>query len=478
MEFKIQIPDYMAVTGRINNWIKNPRDFHPASCTVINVNDSLFRGEDSISDAVTFTIYGLAHGAGVAVNLSDLRANGVRNNRGLVASGATSFGKIFSMVNEVVRRGGVYKNGAITLYINADSDDLLEYLYTKDLPWAKRAVYLNKEMWDNMTNNSRKCLAQKVNNGEVWLAKPQYDKNGTRIYSNVCLEVLLPSRGTCMLSSVNLGQVKELADIPGMMMKCMAVLCRIHANTGVDRDGVYLSPKEDRQVGLGVIGLANMLAVHKIKYKDFVVELERQLGDPKAPYPTNMFDATYYAVRYLIEGYEKSAKVAKQHGMERAFAIAPTASMSYRYTDVEGYTTAPEISPPLDLEVDRDSDTFGVETFQYNPDCEIASEVGWSVQWKLLNAWQTMMDRTGLAHAISSNLWTTFVVDEDWIENEFLPSPIKTTYYRLQIDQEALDKSEVVTEGSNEKKLRDIYFDPGAVTRPEDDPQYCEACAG
>ena len=461
----------MALTGRIQNWLNNPRDFHPASCTVFNVQDSLWSGKDSIADAISFTIYGLAHGAGVAINLSELRPSGSTNTRGLVASGGTSFGKIFSMVNEVVRRGGVYKNGAVTLYINCDSSDIEEYLNTKELPWAKRAVYIDTKMWSRMHPDHKQLLAKKVNNGEVWLAKPQYDNKGSRLYSNVCLEVLLPSRGTCMLSSVNLGMVKELSEIPEMFMKCMAILCRIHANTNVDRDGFFLSPQVDKQVGLGVIGLANLLARFNVSYQDFVQELEHQLNYPTAPFPSYTFDDCYYLVRYLIEGHNKAAEVAKQHGMERAFAIAPTASMSYRYTDLDGYTTAPEISPPIALTVDRDSDTFGVTTYEYNPNCETAGEVGWNIQWRLLKAWQTMMDLTGMAHAISANLWTEFPVTTDWIENKFLTSPLKTTYYRLQVDQAALNKSEVV--GMEEQK-EVVACDLSAAT----DPQYCEACGG
>lgn len=476
----IEIPSYLALTGRIQNWLKNNRDFHPASCTVFHVKDSLFRGNDSILSSFDFTVYGLAHGAGVALDLSELRPTGTTNNRGLVASGATSFGKVYSMLNEVIRRGGVYKNGAITLYINADSPDLEEYLNTKELVWAKRALYIDSKMWEGLSGDSKALVAKKVNNGEVWLAKPQWDETGKRIYSNVCLEVLLPSRGTCILSSVNLGLVEKLKDLPDMFMKSMAVLCRLHANTGVDRDGYYMSPKYDRQVGLGVIGLSNMLARFGISYKDFTTELERQLRGADNPFPTRVFDDVYYSVSYLIEAYKKSAEVAKQWNMTRAFAIAPTASMAYRHVDGDGYTTSPEISPPLSLIVDRDSDTFGVETFEYNPNAETAEDVGWDIQWRLLCAWQTMMDNTGMAHAISANLWTSFVVTEDWIENTFLSSPLKTTYYRLQIDQKALDKSQVVDE-TNYEELADIYVEPDGndvVYEIGTDKNYCEACGG
>ena len=49
--------------------------------------------------------------AGVAVHLSNLRASGEENGKGLVASGPLSFGKIYSTLNEILRRGGKYKNG-------------------------------------------------------------------------------------------------------------------------------------------------------------------------------------------------------------------------------------------------------------------------------------------------------------------------------------------------------------------------------
>ena len=57
--------------------------------------------------------------------------------------------------------------------------------------------------------------------------------------------------------------------------------------------------------------------------------------------------------------------------MVRAFAIAPTASCSYRSKDLDGFTATPEIAPPISRTVDRDSGTFGVQTYNYG-DVEIA----------------------------------------------------------------------------------------------------------
>ena len=50
----------------------------------------------------------------------------------------------------------------------------------------------------------------------------------------------------------------------------------------------------------------------------------------------------------------KRLLVARRNGMVRAFAIAPTASCSYRSQDADGFTCAPEIAPPIARTVDRD----------------------------------------------------------------------------------------------------------------------------
>ena len=74
-----------------------------------------------------------------------LRPAGVDNGKGLVASGPVSFGKIYSCLNEQLRRGGVYKNGAVVLHLDLDHDDVLEFIQTPrhELPWAKRCVNIS-----------------------------------------------------------------------------------------------------------------------------------------------------------------------------------------------------------------------------------------------------------------------------------------------------------------------------------------------
>jgi len=127
--------------------------------------------------------------------------------------------------------------------------------------------------------------------------------------------------------------------------------------------------------------------------------------------------------------------------MDRAFAIAPTASCSYRYKDLDGYTTTPEIAPPISRTVDRDSGTFGVQSYDYG-DVEIASEVGWDAYFRVANGIMRLLDATGLLHGYSFNSWSDMITyDEAFIE-EWLKSPQTSLYYSLQVMGDTQDKTD------------------------------------
>ena len=125
----------------------------------------------------------------------------------------------------------------------------------------------------------------------------------------------------------------------------------------------------------------------------------------------------------------------------RAFAIAPTASCSYRSKSIDGFTATPEIAPPIARTVDRDSGTFGVETYDYG-DVEIASEVGWYAYKLVADGIMTMLEKTGLLHGYSFNSWSDVVTyDNDFIA-EWLRSPQTSLYYSLQVMGDVQDKSD------------------------------------
>jgi hypothetical protein len=440
-----KLPAHVAVTGRVKDWLKDPESRLPVSCTVFHVKDSM-EGKDGIEDSWIFTSRALRNAAGVAIDLSDLRPSGTSNGKGLVASGPCSFAAVYSGLNELLRRGGAFRNGAITLYLDYDHPDIEQYLdLSLDIiPWAKRAVYVDENL---MQSPHIDKIVKRVRDGSIWLAKKSYDRQGRRLYSNVCMEILLLSRGTCLLSHGNLGSV-TVSEIPQMFEKGMQFLCELHSKTGVGDSGIYLTPEEDRQVGFGVIGLSNLLALEHVKYADFVDALEKVLGYGKET-PS---EPAYAIACALLEGYSRAAIVARAHNMERAFTIAPTATCSYKYRDRDGYTTAPEISPvnchPISKTLVRESETMPDVTYEYHPNCETTTDVSWNVQYRLMKAWQMLMNTTGLAHAISFNIWDKANLDKEFIQ-DWLKSPLLTTYYSLKTQQFALDKSQIALAGES-----------------------------
>lgn len=417
----------IARTGRVQSWLDDPEGRLAVSCTVFNVDDSM-EGEDGIEASWRFVSHGLRNGAGVAVHLSDLRPKGAENGKGLVASGPVSFGKIYSTLNEILRRGGRYKNGAVVLHIDYTHEDALDFIKASrgDLPWVKRCVNVDPYLFDKASPELIDALLKGIASGDIWLNKIRYTKDGERIRANVCLEVYLPHRGTCLLQHINMGAC-TIEDLPQAFMEGMLQLCELHATTGVGDTGEYLSPELDRQVGLGMLGLANFLAQEGISYKDFGLAL-KDVNDGKDGAITMARTAAVVLKRAIME----AAAIAREYNMDRAFCIAPTASCSYRYQDLNGFTTTPEIAPPIARHVDRDSGTFGVESFDYG-NVETAAEVGWEDYKRVADELVRMYQSTGLFHGYSFNSWSDVVVYDEAFLRDWLASPQTSLYYSLQV---------------------------------------------
>ena len=425
--------NFISRTGRVQSWIDDPESRLPVSCTVFVVDDSM-EGPEGIEASWRFVSHALRYGAGVAVHLSNLRPKGDENGKGLTASGPVSFGKIYSTLNEILRRGGKFKNGAVVLHIDCNHQDILEFLTTPrhELPWVKRCVNLDDDMWRETPY--KKEILQGIASGDIWLNKIKYDKNGNRVRGNVCLEVYLPSRGTCLLQHINLGAC-EFDDIPRAFAEGMGQLCALHSTTGVEKSGEYLAPDIDRQVGLGMLGLANLLRRVGVSYEQFGRALEQYNKGEIVQTPA------FELVSQFASGVESAASIARQFNMDRAFAIAPTASCSYRSKDIDGYTCTPEIAPPIARHVDRDSGTLGVESYDYGA-VEIASEVGWDAYKRVADGLMTMLNSTGLLHGYSFNSWSDVVTYDDAFIEEWLKSPQTSLYYSLQVMGDTQDKSD------------------------------------
>ena len=248
----------------------------------------------------------------------------------------------------------------------------------------------------------------------------------------------------------------------------MFELCDLHKSTGVGETGEYLDPKEDRQVGLGLLGLANFLALHGVTYAVRSARLLPLL----TPQPTISIHQLMSWRQSSERLWQEAAQIARAHGMERAFTVAPTASCSYRYTDLEGHTTAPEIAPPIARAVDRDSGTFGVESFDYG-EVEIASVVGWDTYKLVVDEICRTFDQTGLFHGYSFNSWSDVVTYDQAFIQEWFESPQTSLYYALQVMPDTLrkDDASAIIEGDDYSDIWGLGFEA------LEDDAFCSSCA-
>ena len=171
-------------------------------------------------------------------------------------------------------------------------------------------------------------------------------------------------------------------------------------------------------------------------------------------------------------GVSAAAAIARRANMDRAFAIAPTASCSYKYTDRAGWTTTPEIAPPIGRTVDRDSSTFGVQQFQYG-EVETAEDVGWDAYVRVVDGIMEMLNKTGLNHGYSFNTWSDVVQYTPEFIDTWLRSPQTSMYYSLQVMQNTQAKDDAMA--ALDEDFSSLFGFDDRDLEPEDN--FCVSCA-
>ena len=278
-----------------------------SNCYVLAIND------DSI-EAIYQTCADLArtfsYGGGVGIDISPLRAKGMKvNNAAKTTTGAVSFMNTFSNVSEVIGQNG--RRGATMLSIDCHHPDLEEFINVKndlnavtkanisvritddfmnavinDLPWklsfeTKDGNKLEKEV---SAKELFKTLAK--NNWDMaepgilfWDRIENYniiseDKEFKYAGVNPCAEEPLPNGGSCLLGSFNLSAyVDEYGYFDYDLFK-KDIYTVVKAMNDVLDEGLPLHPLEIqrqtvhdyRQIGIGVMGIADMLIKMGIRY--------------------------------------------------------------------------------------------------------------------------------------------------------------------------------------------------------------------
>ena len=109
-------------------------------------------------------------------------------------------------------------------------------------------------------------LLEGIKSGDIWLNKVKYEMKENES------GVTYASKFTCphvehASYSMSISVPASLDRSQRHLLSGMSELCDLHSKTGVGETGEYLDPSIDRQVGLGVLGLANLLRRAGVSYR-------------------------------------------------------------------------------------------------------------------------------------------------------------------------------------------------------------------
>lgn len=257
-----------------------------SNCYVIEPPHDSIEGiyEAAMKLARTFS-----YGGGCGVDISTLRPKGAEvHNAALTTSGAVSFMDVLEQTARVIGQNG--RRGALMISMDSSHPDIHDFIDAK-LDNKLEKCNISVRMSDDDMENKPDILDHIAANNYDW-AEPgilywdtikRYnllDKFAYFEYAGVnpCAEEPLPAGGSCLLGALNLSEFvenpftdKAAFNIPEFKS---AVRIAIRALNDVLDEGLELHPLEEqrnsvrdwRQIGLGIMGFADMLLKMRCQY--------------------------------------------------------------------------------------------------------------------------------------------------------------------------------------------------------------------
>ena len=371
-----------------------------SACFVLDMPDDMAGIMKSTSDAALI----FKSGGGVGINYSDLRPEGdiVASTSG-VASGPVSFMNIINTVTEVVKQGGK-RRGANMGIIEAWHPDVEKFITTKTEPGILEnfnvSVGIWEDFWNSLVNSPDGKYMLRAPNGKdpvreinahqlidlialsAWKsAEPgliffdninQYNvfakaRGGPLRATNPCGEQSLYPYESCNLGSINLANlVKRKADgqyefdwqkYEETIIKTTRFLDNVIDMNNYPVLEIDVASKESRRIGLGVMGVADLLYKLRIPYNskegyefqsklaealtyysmEESIALSKTRGEfmlcSKTEYPEAKIPISgYYEKPKNQHSYDWDALIAKiqKHGIRNVLAttVAPTGTLS------------------------------------------------------------------------------------------------------------------------------------------------------
>ena len=260
-----------------------------SNCYVLpQVEDSI----EGIYDTAKHLARTFSYGGGVGIDISKLRPKGSPvNNAAKTTSGAVSFMDTFSQVSSVIGQAG--RRGALMISMDCYHPDIEDFIDAKKNTDKLEGCNISVRTDGNFIKNSPLMYKLAENNWDY--AEPgilywdninnynllsEYIKNGEFEYAGVnpCAEEPLPAGGSCLLGAINLSEFvkKPFTDEAyfDIIAFRKAVKIAIRALNDVLDEGLELHPldiqrktvREWRQIGLGIMGFADMLIKCGVAY--------------------------------------------------------------------------------------------------------------------------------------------------------------------------------------------------------------------
>ena len=350
---------------------------------------------ESIFDCAKKLARTYSYGGGCGVDISKLSPRGAKiNNAAKETSGAVSFMELYSLVTELIGQNG--RRGALMISIDCSHPDVERFIDLKtDLEKVTKAnisIRLTKEFMSAVLKNEKFMLHyERAATGEVLesevdaralfhhIAEVNWDcaepgalfwdritewnlLSNTKEFSyagvNPCAEEPLPAGGSCLLGSINLSEFVQNPFTPkasfdfDAFKQCVKVA--VGALNEVLEEGLPLHPLEEqqksvekwRQIGLGIMGLADMMIKLGITYgedeslvlcdkigfamADTAIAASARLAKEKGAYPACNIEEIIDTPFFKANTTDATVELVKKYGLRNSqlLTIAPTGTLS------------------------------------------------------------------------------------------------------------------------------------------------------
>lgn len=333
--------------------------------------------EDSI-EGIYITAMKLArtfsYGGGCGVDISTLRPKGAEvHNAALTTSGAVSFMDVLEQTARVIGQNG--RRGALMISMDSSHPDIHDFIDAKldnklekcniSVRMSAKDMEDKPEILDHIAANNYDWAEPGILYWDTIESYNLLDEFKDFKYAGVnpCAEEPLPAGGSCLLGALNLSEFVENPFTPQAAFNIPefkhAVRIAIRALNNVLDEGLKLHPLDEqiltvndwRQIGLGIMGFADMLLKIGCQYDsaralniiDMVGKTLVNTGleesallamdtesFPKCENKKLLASTFIQALKNSNVITENTINLIRQHGLRNSqlFTIAPTGSIS------------------------------------------------------------------------------------------------------------------------------------------------------